>query len=62
MALEIGDKIETHPDMWVEVKSIGERIAVVYQLDNNKRKIKLCRKEGYLLGVFTHTESESLDL
>ena len=62
MTLEIGEKIETDPNTWVEIKSIGARTAVVYQLDNNKRKIRLCRKEGYLLGIFTHTESEILAL
>lgn len=62
MKLEIGDKIETHPKVWVQIKSIGATTAVVYQLDNNKRKIKLFRKEGYLMGIFTHTESEILAL
>jgi len=62
MAPEIGDKIETHPNTWVEIKTVGENTARVFQLDHNKEKIKLFRKEGYLEGVLTFKEPKRLDL
>jgi hypothetical protein len=62
MTLQIGDKIETHPQTWVEIKSIGTTTARVFQLDHNKNKIKLFRSDKHLEGVLTHTQPKSISL
>jgi hypothetical protein len=62
MNYEIGDKIETSPSVWVEIKSIGEYVAQVYQLDENKERIKKFRGEGLLEGKLTIKEKNLISL
>lgn len=51
--MQIGQTIETGTGDFVEIKSIGNKVAKVYQLDEDLKRIPLFRKKGFLEGVLT---------
>lgn len=51
--MTIGQTIETGDDQFVEIKKIGTKVAKIYILDEDLKRIPLFRKEGFLEGVLT---------
>ena len=58
----IGKKTTTACGEQVEIASLGEYTATVYQLDDKGKRIKRYRADGYLMGRLTIKEIETLAL
>lgn len=60
--MQVGEKTETVHGEPVEIHSLGDYTASVYQLDDEGERIKKYRGQGYLMGIMTIKEKEYIEL